>query len=67
MDGFDLARKLHATAGLESVKLVAVTGYGQAVDRQRSREAGFAEHLVKPVDWSRSRSCCAAARSGDAG
>ena len=50
MDGFDLARKLHATEGLESVKLVAVTGYGQAVDRQRSREAGFAEHLVKPVD-----------------
>jgi CheY-like chemotaxis protein/anti-sigma regulatory factor (Ser/Thr protein kinase) len=51
MDGFDLARKLHATAGLESMKLIAVTGYGQPADRQRSREAGFAEHLVKPVDF----------------
>jgi CheY-like chemotaxis protein len=30
--------------------LVAVTGYGQAEDRLRSREAGFDHHLVKPVD-----------------
>ena len=30
--------------------LVAVTGYGQAGDRQRSREAGFDAHLTKPVD-----------------
>jgi PAS domain S-box-containing protein len=50
MDGFDLARKLHAIAGLESLELIAVTGYGQPMDRERSREAGFVEHLVKPVD-----------------
>jgi len=30
--------------------LVAVTGYGQPEDRRRAREAGFDEHLVKPVD-----------------
>jgi CheY-like chemotaxis protein len=29
--------------------LIAVTGYGQAEDRQRSKEAGFDAHLVKPV------------------
>jgi len=32
------------------VRLVAVTGYGQEQDRQRSSAAGFAAHLVKPVD-----------------
>jgi two-component system CheB/CheR fusion protein len=30
--------------------LVAMTGYGQEEDRRRSREAGFALHLVKPVE-----------------
>jgi CheY-like chemotaxis protein len=36
--------------GLAGIKLVAVTGYGQASDRRRTREAGFHHHLVKPVD-----------------
>jgi CheY-like chemotaxis protein len=35
------------------VKLVAVTGYGQSSDRERTREAGFDEHLVKPVQTER--------------
>jgi CheY-like chemotaxis protein len=30
--------------------IIALTGYGQVEDRQRTREAGFNEHLVKPVD-----------------
>ncbi len=47
MDGFELARRLRETG---DVSLVAVTGYGQQADRDRSRAAGFAEHLVKPVD-----------------
>ena len=50
MDGFELARRLHALPGLARLRLVAVTGYGQSTDRLRSREAGFEEHLVKPVD-----------------
>jgi len=50
MDGFELARRLHALPGLSGLRLVAVTGYGQSTDRMRSREAGFEEHLVKPVD-----------------
>ncbi len=50
MDGYELARRLRAAEGLAHVRLVAVTGYGQASDRERSRANGFDEHLVKPVD-----------------
>ena len=37
-------------AGRAGVLLVAITGYGQVSDRQRSSEAGFDAHLTKPVD-----------------
>lgn len=46
MDGYELGRRLLEIA---PTRLVAVTGYGQASDRRRSAEAGFAAHLVKPV------------------
>jgi two-component system CheB/CheR fusion protein len=49
MDGFELARRLRATRDTADMHLVAVTGYGRASDRAASREAGFDEHLVKPV------------------
>jgi signal transduction histidine kinase/CheY-like chemotaxis protein len=49
MDGYELAGRIHAIDGLQQVPLVAVTGYGQDGDRARSRAAGFAEHVVKPV------------------
>jgi CheY-like chemotaxis protein len=49
MDGFEVARCLRRRPGFESVLLVAVTGYGQERDRQRTREAGFDLHLLKPV------------------
>ena len=52
MDGYELARRLRATRGLERLKLVAITGYGQPSDRERSVAAGFDEHLVKPVSIS---------------
>ncbi|MFP5390778.1 MAG: ATP-binding protein, partial [Gammaproteobacteria bacterium] len=48
MDGYTLARQLRA-AGVPGT-LVAVTGYGQEQDKARTREAGFAAHLVKPID-----------------
>jgi PAS domain S-box-containing protein len=48
MDGYELARRLRL--GNPGLRLVAVTGYGQAEDRERSRAAGFQEHLVKPID-----------------
>ena len=50
MDGYELAARLRETPGLEGIRLVAVTGYGQESDRQRSAAAGFHHHLVKPVD-----------------
>jgi CheY-like chemotaxis protein len=48
MDGYEVARRLRA--GNDGSRLVALTGYGQDDDRQRSRDAGFDHHLVKPVD-----------------
>jgi CheY-like chemotaxis protein len=50
IDGYELARRIRAHPALRHVRLVAVTGYGQEQDRQRSAAAGFAAHLVKPVD-----------------
>lgn len=49
MDGFQLAREMRKQAVTANALLVAVTGYGQATDRQRSQEAGFDHHFVKPV------------------
>jgi CheY-like chemotaxis protein/anti-sigma regulatory factor (Ser/Thr protein kinase) len=48
--GLDLARDIRARLPRASVRLVAVTGYGQPEDRARSAEAGFDAHLVKPVE-----------------
>jgi signal transduction histidine kinase len=49
MNGYELARRLRAIPGLEHIKLAALTGYGQPADKERTREAGFDEHLVKPI------------------
>jgi CheY-like chemotaxis protein len=49
MDGYELARRLRTQRPRTELKLVALTGYGQKSDRQRSQEAGFDAHLVKPV------------------
>ncbi len=49
MSGHDVARALRQKPGGENLVLVAMTGFGQAEDRRRSREAGFDIHLVKPV------------------
>ena len=48
MDGYELAKKLRERGVV--APLVAITGYGQERDRERAREAGFSEHLVKPVN-----------------
>jgi signal transduction histidine kinase/CheY-like chemotaxis protein len=49
LDGYEVARRLRAEPGFAGLRLVALTGYGQDQDRQRSAEAGFDAHLVKPV------------------
>jgi CheY-like chemotaxis protein len=50
MNGYQVAREIRALPGLTNVYLIALTGYGQAEDRRQSEEAGFAKHLMKPVD-----------------
>ena len=47
MDGYELARRLKKDH--PGITLAAISGYGQAADLERSREAGFDEHFVKPV------------------
>ena len=49
MDGYELGRRLREL-GAKPPHLVAVTGYGHTSDRERSREAGFDMHLVKPIE-----------------
>jgi len=49
MDGYEAARRLRAKPADHAFRLVAMTGWGQEEDRHRTREAGFDEHLVKPV------------------
>jgi two-component system, sensor histidine kinase len=49
LDGFQVARQIRAKLD-RGICLVALTGYGQPEDRQRTRAAGFDHHLVKPVE-----------------
>lgn len=51
MDGYEVARNLRKEAALEGHPLVALTGYGQADDQQRAYEAGFDQHITKPVPF----------------
>ena len=67
MDGYEVARRIRERSGGTSPRLVAVTGYGQASDRQRAREAGFDAHLVKPVELEQVRELVADAGDGGAG
>ena len=53
MDGFELARRIRALPAHQRMRLIALTGYGQPSDRARSWQAGFDEHLVKPVRLDR--------------
>jgi CheY-like chemotaxis protein len=49
MDGYELARRLRALLGPQ-ILLIALTGYGMETDARKAREAGFDQHLTKPVD-----------------
>jgi two-component system CheB/CheR fusion protein len=51
IDGFEVARRLRADPRHSGMLLIALTGYGQAAERARGQEAGFDEHLVKPVNF----------------
>lgn len=51
MDGYEVARHLRQEYGCGKFKLFALSGYGRDEDKQRSQQAGFDLHLVKPVDF----------------
>lgn len=50
LDGYEVARRVRKQLSRSEVHLVALTGYGQAKDREAAFQAGFDEHLVKPVN-----------------
>src|SRR5262245_20657138 len=65
LDGYGVAEKLRDNPTTAKARLIAVTAYGQDEDRRRSLEAGFEQHLVKPVDpdtQQRVLNCSAARR-----
>lgn len=59
LDGYELARRIRASEQHKGIRLFALTGYGQADDRDRALAAGFDAHLVKPVDFARLRALMA--------
>lgn len=54
-DGYAVAQQIRRNPLLHEIVLVAMTGYGQEADRQRSQDAGFDHHLIKPVDFAKVR------------
>jgi CheY-like chemotaxis protein len=52
MSGYDVAKRLRQMPEAADAVIVALTGYGSESDRHRSAEAGFDDHLVKPVDFT---------------
>ena len=53
LNGFEVAKQLRQQPALQNAVLVAMTGYGGVSDRQRSQDAGFDHHLVKPGDFGK--------------
>ena len=66
IDGYEAAARMRALPGGGDLVLVALSGYAQPGDRQRSQQAGFDLHLVKPLDPERLRDLLAAVGTGRA-
>lgn len=60
-DGYEVAKRIRQEPQLRDTVLVAITGYERKADRQRSRQAGFDHHLVKPADFAEVRKILTAA------
>jgi signal transduction histidine kinase/ActR/RegA family two-component response regulator len=50
LNGYEVARRLRADAATAALTLIAVTGWGQATDKQAAADAGFDKHLLKPLN-----------------
>jgi CheY-like chemotaxis protein len=55
MDGYEAARRIRNQPGAKEVLMIALTGWGQSDARQRTIEAGFDHHLIKPVNFDEIR------------
>jgi PAS domain S-box-containing protein len=64
MNGYDVARAIRRTEALRQVVLIALTGWGAQSDQQQSQEAGFDQHLTKPVSLEALEQALAAAGRG---
>jgi CheY-like chemotaxis protein len=62
LNGYEVAKRLRGDPVTADALVIAVSGYGQDSDRQRSREAGFDQHLTKPVDYDELRGLISARR-----
>jgi CheY-like chemotaxis protein len=63
MSGYELAQRLRALPASAEATFIALTGYGQASDQRRSKEAGFDHHLTKPVSADVLRNILAESRN----
>jgi len=52
LNGYEACRRIREQASDKTVRLIALTGWGQHEDRQKTTEAGFDAHFVKPVDFA---------------
>lgn len=50
MNGYETARRIRSQQAGQQAHLIALSGWGQDLDKKRAREAGFDRHLVKPAD-----------------
>ena len=51
IDGYETARRLRAQQGAKALRIIALTGWGDEQTREKTAQAGFDAHLVKPVDF----------------
>ena len=65
LDSYEAARSIRRQPWGQDITLIALTGWGQAEDKRRSREAGFDAHLVKPVDFDALEKLVATSRDGN--
>jgi CheY-like chemotaxis protein len=50
MNGYEAARRIRSEPAGQQAQLIALSGWGQDLDKKRARDAGFDRHLVKPAD-----------------
>ena len=64
LNGYEVAKRIRQQSAGQNTVIAAMTGYGQQIDRERSREAGFDHHLVKPADFAQVKQILATVSEG---